>query len=575
MHENSILKSVLIVDDDKDFLICIENFLKVYTDQIHVLIAANGLQALQILENRKVDLLVTDIKMPEMDGIELLSRLSTKNLDLNVIVTTAFATKENMERLNQIGQFYYLPKPFNLEFFGKKILSVLKEKSEAFVSQFTLTNLLQLIEMEQKTCTLLVKSNGKVGHLYLQKGALINASMNGIQGPEAAKTIISWRNAQTEIQGTCRAERKIHTSLMSILLEASRFADENRVSLANKDSLEKAVELAEGRYFKEAKAILAQFLKQDNRNAKAWLWFSRVVENINSIKVSLTNAAKIAPGDPEIAAEFESFNRIISQLKEEHFHRCPFCWSPFNKGSYQCPNCGGHLTVYDGLLKSAPVGDKRILKVAVERFNRAIGREKNAKAHYYLGLAHLNLANWEDALNHLDKSVKLEPTNRSYGYQLQTLLNHIASAKAVPAKGLHSQQKESNQLRASQQSPVKRKKILVVEDSSTIRKVISVTLSQSGYEIMEAGDGLEALSKLNESSPDLVLLDIILPKMDGYKILSIIKENPDFCDIPVIMLTSKDGILNKVKGKMAGSAAYLTKPFDPSQLVETIERHLK
>ena len=120
-------KSVLIVDDDRDFLICVENFLKVYTDQIEVLIASNGLQALQILENRKVDLLVTDIKMPEMDGIELLSRLSLKKLDINVIVTTAFATKENIERLNKVGQFYYLAKPFNLEIFGDKILSVLKE----------------------------------------------------------------------------------------------------------------------------------------------------------------------------------------------------------------------------------------------------------------------------------------------------------------------------------------------------------------------------------------------------------------------------------------------------------------
>jgi twitching motility two-component system response regulator PilG len=575
MHENSILKSVLIVDDDRDFLICLENFLKVYTDQIDVLIAANGLQALQILENRKVDLLVTDIKMPEMDGIELLSRLSLKKLDLNVIVTTAFATKENIARLNKIGQFYYLPKPFSLEIFGKKILGALKEKSEAFVSQFTLTNLLQLIDMEQKTCTLQVKSNGKIGYLYLQKGALINAATNGVEGAEAAKTIISWGNAQTEIQGTCRTERKIHTPLMSILLEATRFADENRVSQANTDSLEKAVELAEGRHFTEAKTILAQLLKNDNRNAKAWLWFSRVVENVKSIKVTLTNAAKIAPEDPEIAAEFEKFNRIISQLKDEHFHRCPFCWSPFKKGSYQCPNCGGHLTVYDGLLKSAPAGNKGVLKQTVERLNRAISREKNAKAHYYLGLAHLNLANWEDALTHLDKSAKLDPANKSYGYQLQTLLNHIASAKADPAVGIPSRQKESNHSRTAQESPVKRKKILVVEDSSTIRKVISVTLSQSGYEIIEAGDGLEALSKLNESSPDLILLDIILPKMDGYKILSIIKENPDLCHIPVIMLTSKDGILNKVKGKMAGSAAYLTKPFDPSQLVETIERHLK
>lgn len=575
MNEDSILKSVLVVDDDRDFLICVENFLKVYTDQIEVLIASNGRQALQILENRKVDLLVTDIKMPEMDGIELLSRLSLKNLDINVIVTTAFATRENIERLNKIGQFYYLGKPFNLEIFGKKILSVLKEKSEAFTSQFTLANLLQLIDMEQKTCTLMVKSNGKVGYLYLKKGELINAETNGIDGLEAAKIIISWGTAQTEIQGTCRKEREIHATLMSILLEASRFADENRASLFTTDLLEKAIELAEGRHFKEAKGILSQLLKHDNRNAKAWLWFSRVVESVNSIRVSLTNAAKIAPEDPEIAAEVENFNRINSQLEEGHFHRCPFCWSPFKKGSYQCPNCGGHLTVYDRLLKSAPVGDKSILKETVDRFNRAIGREKNPKAHYYLGLAHLNLANWEDALTHLDKSVKLAPTNKSYGYQLQTLLNHIASAKAIPAKGLHSQQNESNPSRMPQESPVKRKKILVVEDSSTIRKVISVTLSQNGYEIIEAGDGLEALGKLNETSPDLILLDIILPRMDGYKILSIIKENPDFWEIPVIMLTSKDGILNKVKGKMAGSAAYLTKPFDPVQLVETIERHLK
>ena len=120
-----------------------------------------------------------------------------------------------------------------------------------------------------------------------------------------------------------------------------------------------------------------------------------------------------------------------------------------------------------------------------------------------------------------------------------------------------------------------KRKILVVEDSSTIRKVISITLSQKGYEIIEAGDGLEALSRLNESKPDLILLDIILPKMDGYQILSIIRENPEFKYIPVIMLTSKDGIINKVKGKVAGSSAYLTKPFDPAQLVETIERYIK
>ena len=116
--------------------------------------------------------------------------------------------------------------------------------------------------------------------------------------------------------------------------------------------------------------------------------------------------------------------------------------------------------------------------------------------------------------------------------------------------------------------------ILFAEDSSFFRSQVKGTMEKEGFDVLEAEDGLEALSKLNEARPDLILLDIILPKMDGYKILSIIKENPEFGEIPVIMLTSKNGILNKVKGKVAGSAAYLTKPFDPSQLVETIERHI-
>ena len=150
----------------------------------------------------------------------------------------------------------------------------------------------------------------------------------------------------------------------------------------------------------------------------------------------------------------------------------------------------------------------------------------------------------------------------------------MASSGALLSRESSANGKDADSKTAAIQEKIKRK-ILVVEDSSTIRKVISITLSQKGYEIIEAGDGLEALSKLNEARPDLILLDIILPKMDGYQILSIIRENPEFKNIPVIMLTSKDGIINKVKGKVAGSSAYLTKPFDPAKLVETIERHIK
>ena len=576
MNKDSMTKTVLIADDEQDFRILAENFLKVYTDKVNVLVASNGRQALEILSTRKVDVLVTDIKMPEMDGIELLTHLSRKNLDIYVIVITGFATKENLKRLNQVGQYYYMAKPISMEHFGKKITSVLQDNSKVKDDQFTVSNLLQLINMEQKTCTLSVKSNGKVGYLYLRNGELINAETDGIDGQEAAKMIISWPQAETEIQGTRRKERKIQANLMSILLEATRFADENRASRFHTDLLEKAVRFAEGHYFREAKEALTRLLKLDRRNVKGWLWYSRIVDNLKALQMSLANAARIAPQDPEVAAEIKTFKLAKENLNGKHFLRCPFCWFPFEEGTDRCPNCTGHLSINGWLLKSTPVAvaSQIILKKAVDRYTRVIGRDKNAKAHFFLGLAHLNLQNWEDALTHIDKSAKLEPMERFYSFQLQTLLNHMASAKTPSAGDLLSVQKKPDPSQTAPEVIVKRKKVLVVEDSTTTRKVISIALSQNGYEIIEAGDGLEALSKLNEATPDLIILDIILPIMDGYKILSIIKENSEFEKIPVIMLTSKDGIISKVKGKVAGTAAYLTKPFDPAQLVETIERHI-
>ncbi len=574
MNQRSKMKTVLIVDDEMDFLICSKNFLNVYAEQIEVLVAANGQEALHILDTTSVDLLVTDIKMPVMDGVELLTHLSKKHLDIAVIVITAHATKENLDLLNKVGQFFYLKKPFQLETLGKKILSLLKENSGAYLSRFTLTNLLQLIEMEEKTCTLLVTSEGKSGYLYLEKGELINAELNGFDGKEAASEIISWEGAETEIQGVRPKERKIHSPLMSILLEATRLRDENRTIPYCSDLLDRAIQMAEGHHFKEAKKILTRFLKNQPRNCSGWLWYSRISDSRKAIELSLANAAKIAPGNSEVVTEINNLKQANKTLASGQFSRCSFCWLPLEIGAEKCPACGGYLSISGQLLRSDSFSDTEILKKAVDRYTRVIEREKNSTAHYYLSVAHLNLKNWDDALTHLDKATKLAPSKQSYANQLQILLNHMASTKAIAAKNRLSHERQPDQIRTSVENIIRKNKILVVEDSTTTRKVISITLSQNGYEIMEAGDGLEALSKLNEAKPDLILLDIILPKMDGYKILSIIKENSEFEKIPVILLTSKDGILNKVKGRVAGSAAYLTKPFDPARLVATIERHL-
>ena len=565
--------SILLVDDDASFLRQAKDFLNVYAENLEIYTAFNGKQALKILAVSDIDLVVTDLQMPEMDGFELLTHISKNHQNVSVIILTGFGTPEIKKRLNQIGHYQYLEKPLEFHELAEKILQIIKERSKTYVRGFTLAHFLQLVELEQKTCTLQVRSKERNGYLYLEKGELINAECNGIEGEEAAKQIIGWEDPETEIQGICEKQREIHTPLMHILLQATQLEDEKAASLDGGDLLLEAIHLAEGNHNREAKQTLTGLLKKDPRNYRGWLWYSRIAEQMKTIEMSLSNAAKLAPEDTEVVEEIHKFKQAKSKIGNGHFLRCPFCWFPLEGGAFQCDYCKAHLFIHKQLLKSPRGGNKKILGDAVKRYLRVITKEKNTKAHYYLGIAQLNLENWEDALGQLDKTVKLSPQKQFYLDQLQILLNHMASTGAASAQGLLSQDPVSDATSISPEE-AHRKKILVVEDSSTTRKVIAITLNQNGFEIVEARDGLEALSRLNEIKPDLILLDIILPKMDGYKILSIIKGNPDFKDIPVIMLTSKDGIFNKVKGKVAGSTAYLTKPFDPKQLVETIERHL-
>ena len=117
-------------------------------------------------------------------------------------------------------------------------------------------------------------------------------------------------------------------------------------------------------------------------------------------------------------------------------------------------------------------------------------------------------------------------------------------------------------------------KILVVDDDPSISDMLTLVLETEGFEPVAVMDGNEAVQAFREHQPDLILLDVVLPRMDGYELLAIIKKNKKFKDIPVVLLTSKDGFLNRVRGRLAGAAAYLTKPFDPDRMIAEIEKHL-
>lgn len=114
---------------------------------------------------------------------------------------------------------------------------------------------------------------------------------------------------------------------------------------------------------------------------------------------------------------------------------------------------------------------------------------------------------------------------------------------------------------------------MVIDDSNTIRRSAEIFLKQTGCEVILAEDGFDALSKIASQMPDLIFVDIMMPRLDGYQTCSLIKRNSRFKSTPVIMLSSKDGVFDRARGRMVGSDQYLTKPFTQESLVDAVRTY--
>ena len=116
-------------------------------------------------------------------------------------------------------------------------------------------------------------------------------------------------------------------------------------------------------------------------------------------------------------------------------------------------------------------------------------------------------------------------------------------------------------------------KVMVIDDSNTIRRSAEIFLVQAGCQVILAEDGFDALSKISDHQPDVVFCDIVMPRLDGYQTCALIKRNARFAATPVIMLSSKDGLFDRARGRMVGSDEYLTKPFTKESLLNAAESH--
>lgn len=128
---------------------------------------------------------------------------------------------------------------------------------------------------------------------------------------------------------------------------------------------------------------------------------------------------------------------------------------------------------------------------------------------------------------------------------------------------------------SEQQAEVDGLKVMVIDDSKTIRRTAETLLKKEGCTVVTATDGFEALSKITDQEPDIIFVDIMMPRLDGYQTCALIKHNQVFRNTPVIMLSSKDGLFDKARGRIVGSDQYLTKPFTKEELLGAIKRHVK
>lgn len=339
---------------------------------------------------------------------------------------------------------------------------------------------------------------------------------------------------------------------------------------------------------RRARTMLIEASELDPDNESVWLWLSSVAETAEEAAGYLRRALKINPNN-ERAREWLA---KIQPEPEPLAYRCPLCRTAHPKKIQKCSACKAILELesLDAIIKNEAVNERIILK-AIERYESSGGDE--FEKHFNLGLAYLNLKRMEEARKHLKVASQLRPDDKS----LRALL-----AALEPQRPTHGQQPPAPQVghRAAaraefraeamvapaaqpkpQAKPEPAKKqhsrgiILIIDDSPTVLKIVGVTLERQGYQVMVASGAIEALAKLNEALPDLILLDITMPNVDGYQLCKLLRANDKTRDIPIIMLTGKDGFFDKMRGKITGATEYITKPFEPATLLDAVARHCK
>ena len=251
----------------------------------------------------------------------------------------------------------------------------------------------------------------------------------------------------------------------------------------------------------------------------------------------------------------------VSHKPQGEMTACPFCKEENEMQAYKCQSCRSLLTLSDiEMILANQDADQEILQKSVEQMEvEDLHRGLESNELVTLAIGHINMKNLRKGLEFLQKASRLNSNNVVIESQANSLA--IRLSEIEEKENAHS-------------AMPKDKTIMVVDDSATVRKLISGKLEKCGHIVITAVDGMDAMSKLGDIVPDLILLDITMPRMDGYQVCKMIRNSDATKEIPVVMISGKDGFFDKVRGRMAGTTGYITKPFGPETLMKMLDTYL-
>lgn len=310
-----------------------------------------------------------------------------------------------------------------------------------------------------------------------------------------------------------------------------------------------AIRLGQRRFARE---ILIRVIEAEPDNEHAFLWLAAIADTREEALSILERVLVMNPANVLVsnALGVQRLNQVLTedsslsrqpQRPRPAAENCPVCQIPRATDSGLCQACGAPYSLEDfQALRSNGGANERRIEEAIKSWKQRYSQGRCFDAAFAIGLGYLTLNRSGDALPYLRQARDLNPSS------------HI--------------------LQAACEELDQRKLILVVDDSATVRRLVAITLERQGHRVSTAVHGLDGLEKFEAIRPDLVLLDITMPKMDGYELCKTIRRSPGGKSTPVLMLSGNDGVFDKVRGKMAGATDYLTKPFQSEVLLAALHK---